>query len=216
MADRSINEFRIQNPKDWKKLIDQLFPKGIPTRSIWEDHDSIVKVLNHIGSIANVNYLFFPNGGGLDLNGAQSANEEGLIELGFGSVARACKIANLSFESFGDDEDYQWNYFRIETERIESTDTYEMGPTSIMEELTEIYPGQYAPRSAWDNREYRGESLPDTARLVVRILSGSIVIVQKTSFLNMESNFDTGAHNKLSSEELRAEIEEIRGQALGV
>jgi hypothetical protein len=206
MSDLDITAFRIQNAKDWKLLIDKLFPMGLPTHARWEDEASIINVLNHLGSVKNVNHLFFPSGGGLDLTGAQLSTEEGLIELEFGGSRRACKVASLTFESFSDEEDYQWNYFRIDTVPMSGTGTYDLKADAIQEELTEIYPGEYASRSAWDNREYRGEPLPATARLVTRILNGSMVIFQKTSLYNRVPDTYSAPHNQTDAEGMRTDI----------
>jgi len=214
MSNLNLDNFRVQNPKDWKLLLDELFPVGMPTRSRWEDQPSVISVLNHIGSIKNVNHLFFPDGGGLDFTGACLSNEDGLVELEFGMSKRVCKLAALSFESFADSQDYQWNYFRIDTIPVAGTGIYELKADATQEELTEIEPGQYAPRSAWDNHEYRGEPLPTTARLVTRILNGSMVIFQKTSLYNRIPDTYSAPHNLTDADGMRAEIERLKQRVL--
>jgi serine/threonine-protein kinase len=210
MNSPNLADFRLQNPKDWKSLIDQLFPLSIPTHARWEGQSSIFTVLNHIGSIQNVNHLFFPDGGGLDLTSAKPANEEGLTELDFAGSIKLCKIANLTFESFGDIDDYQWCYFRIELESIDSVGASRPRNGRLIEELTEISLGHYVPRSAWDEREYQGEPLPRTARLISRILGGSMVIFQKSSIYNRIPGTYEAPHNGSSVNEMRGEIEKLR------
>jgi hypothetical protein len=49
------------------KQVFELFPVSAPSRAAWNDVDAIVGVLNVIGNISNLNHLFFPGGGGMDL-----------------------------------------------------------------------------------------------------------------------------------------------------
>lgn len=205
---QNIVDFRAQNPKDWKNLIDQLFPLGVPARAIWVEQETIIRVLNHIGGVYASNYTFLPSTGGLDLTGAKVSSEAGLMELVFGQSARVGKIESLSFESFGDTgdpEDYQWAYFRIETEPLAPTGIGYVPSHQLEERVTELRPGEYASLDAW---EYRGEQededpLPKTARPLTRLLGGSLVIFQKSGDYNAARGTDGAVHNLMDADDFR-------------
>jgi len=209
MKPQNIDEFREQNPKDWKRVIDQLFPGAIPFHARWEGPAALA-VLNHIGSVQNVNHLFFASGGGLDLTGAAAAHD-GQTELHFTDSRRLCKIKSVCFESFGDETDYQWSYFRIDTEPLLPSGYAVEGDDVLQEELTELSPGEYGPRSLWDDRyEDEGGQLPATARLVVRLMSGSMVIFQKSSAYNRTRTTYLAPHAKLTADDFREQIGRAR------
>lgn len=212
----SDQEYRRQNPRDWKRLIDGLFPLARPTRAQWEKPAEIMAVLNHIGSVAGVNHLFFPDGGGQDLLGAAVAGERGLLDLDCNGVSYYVKPESLSFESFGDRDDYQWSYFRLALAPLQGTGTYPNFEEQVAgsEELLELTPGEYVDRSSWDENEHDGEPLPKRARLVVRLLRGSLVIFQKTSLYNHLPETYLAPHNQVDGEGFRAEIAAFRGKII--
>lgn len=210
--DLNIEKFRIQNPVDWKAIIDQLFPIGVPTRAVWTDQQAIIRVLNHIGATRASNYTFFASGGGLDLIGAKAGSNAGETELLFQpGPARVGKISRLIFESFGNPVDYQWDHFRIELEQLAPTGVGYVDSAGYQERLTELAPGEYDSLDKW---EYRGDSeedeLPATARLLTRDLKGSMVIFQKVSQYNRARWSDRGLHNEMSGQQFRAFLEEAR------
>ena len=111
------------------------------------------------------------------------------------------------FESFGNDE--EWNYFRLETGDLKEAGVYDalyLNGERSYEPLTELTPGKYVDYGAWDNREYRGEPLPETARGLTRYLKGDFVIFRKTSLYNKNRSTYDGRHNKMSSSEFRVHI----------
>lgn len=66
------------------------------------------------------------------------------------------------------------------------------------EEVTELYSGHYVERSAWEEKEYNDEPLPDGARLINREISGgNYVIFSKSSYYNQEINNYAGEHNTM-------------------
>lgn len=213
MSTLTMQDFQVQNPRDWKRLIDGLFPIARPVRAKWEKPQEIITVLNQIGSVPSVNHLFFPDGGGQDLLGAAEANESGLISLDCDGTNYYVKPESLSFESFGDPEDYQWSYFRLALSPIPATGTYKDFDKAahVAEELLELSPGEYVNRSSWDEGEYDGEPLPKEARVIVRLLRGSVVIFQKSSFYNQLPAAYLAPHNKVDSERFRQEVAAFRG-----
>lgn len=206
-----IAEFRQRNPKEWKSLLDQLFPQGRPTRHVWTDQAAICATLAHIGSIPSSNYTFFPGTGGLDLTGCEPAAEAGLLELIFQQKPHTssyyAKVASLVFESFGDAANYEWDYFWLQLDSLPPTGIgYVRGETE--ERLTELGPGEYASLDKWEYRE--SGDLPETARPVTRLLQGSLVIFQKTSVYNSDISSATGEHNRYTEAGFREEIARLR------
>jgi len=206
----SGTDFQKQNSEDWKKLIKQLFPKGVPFRARWVDQASIVAVLSHLGSVESVNYLFFPRGGGLVLTGASPSHEEGCIELHFGNSRYICQVAALTFESFGDQDDKQWAYFRLQLEPLEGLDVASKDAEGYQEQMTELHPGRYVTPMAWEEREYRGERLPEKARPLTRLLKGNLVLFQKMSFFNLVTDSYSQDQKDLSEDQLRELIGRMR------
>lgn len=234
---RTSDDFLKTNPLQWEEALARLFPVSVPTRAIWMDQAPIVAVLNAVGQ-SNLNHLFFPDGGGMDLEGARlSVHEPGCIELHttFWNIVRPL---SLTLETFPGDA--QWNYLRLETAKLHPAevsdqesdtdadeqpglfpaviiadarrDRYESGEQAS-EELTEIDEHTYAGRACWDEGRYNGAELPEGARVVVRWFGGAFVIFQKTSFYNFaHGKLDAydGRHNTMDAEQFRAHIEELR------
>ncbi len=200
----SSENFKIENDRDWKKIHQDIFGFTIPTHSEWTNIDDIIKVLNIVGGIPNSNHLFFPDGGELDLEGAKVSYEKGCIELDFG-IAYIVKPKALIFESI--DTEYEWNYFRLEANILSPTGLYEVRPDSVDEEVCELTPLEYVKRHHWDEGEYDGEKLPDTARPLIRYFKGSFVIFKKTSIYNSISATYDGRHSKFDTKGFRDYIE---------
>lgn len=216
MPHSPVPDFRVQNPRDWKRLIDGLFPIARPMRAKWEQPAQIIAVLNQLCRIPNVNHLFFPDGGGQDLLGARVAPESGLLSLNCGGVDRYVKPESLSFESFGDTDDYQWSYFRLALAQNPATGIYPDFDEAalVSEELLELGSGEYVHRSSWDENEHDGEPLSKKARLIVRILRGSLVIFQKTSLYNQLAETYLAPHNKVDDERFRKQIAALRASSM--
>lgn len=106
------------NYSEWKYLQNRLFPKTVPLHAEWRDIDSIIKILNDIGSMPGLNHMFFPTGGGQDVESAKYANEEGCICLVAGGCNYIFKPYRLELENYGK-RDYRWSYFRLQLEPIE-------------------------------------------------------------------------------------------------
>jgi serine/threonine protein kinase len=56
-------DFLARNVADWGEVLTRLFPRGTPRRAQWDTVESIIGVLTIVGSIRDVNHLFFPEGG---------------------------------------------------------------------------------------------------------------------------------------------------------
>jgi hypothetical protein len=220
-------DFLEKNKKDWIEIQEKIFPSGFPERKEWTDRSEIVNVLKIIGSIRNSNHMFFPRGGGLDVEGADISTEDNCIEINTGGLTEILKPSRLIFHSFK--AEHQWNYFRIETLELEPSGVYEdmdysddesyepsdkekLSSFYSDEELCELSPGNYISSIYWDEGEYRGTKLPSSARIVTRHFKGSFVIFQKTSIYNRNSSTYDGRHNKMNDAEFRNYIQEAINQ----
>lgn len=176
-------DFELRNAEEWWGIQCKIFPCGIPSRAIWEDNEQVRTILKILGSIDNLNHMFLPEGGGLDLDGVGTSNEMGCIELMAQNSINIVKPKRLVFESF--ESDPEWNYFRLETEGLEKSGVYEdLLVLAKREIVTEIAPCIYTAYDCWEHNEFNGEELPARARPVVRYFQGDFIIVQKTSKLN--------------------------------
>ncbi len=210
----NLGEWRIKNLKNWEDLLLSIFNGSVPENCVWEDQIDIVNILKVIGENPQVNHTFFPTGGGLDLEGAAASYEKDCIELIFSKKsASIIKPTSIIFQSFG--KNYEWAYFRIETQKLEQSGVYE-NLTDQWEELTEIAPGEYADRAYWDEDSYghdangRSLPLPDSARVVSRFFSGAFVIFAKSSTYNAINATYDGRHSKMTSEEFKEYIDTLK------
>lgn len=192
------------NRQAWIDIQNKIFPTGIPKHCEWTKLEDIISVLNTIGSIDNSNHMFYPTGGGLDVESSKLSTETNCIEI-FTGLTDLLKPKRMTFESFSDPI---WNYFRIETYDLEPSGVYKEKDYPS-EELTEIETGKYVNRSYWDEGEYQGQKLPKSARVLTRHLKGSFVIFAKSSYYNRNSSTYDARHNKMTSEEFREYIEKV-------
>lgn len=192
---------------NWNEVIKSIFPVGSPTTCVWTDHKEIIEVLNKIGSFANTNHMFYPKSGGLDLKGSSTSFESNCIEIKT-SFNEVISPISLTFNSFENDDENDWTYFRIDLNEISQTDVYNYD-ANFQEELTELEPLYYVGREHWDEGEFNDEKLPETARLVIRRLKGALVIFGKLSSYNKHSRTYDGRHNNYDESEFRDYIQSV-------
>ncbi len=161
-------EYLRRNDQDWKNIHHSIFGENIPHHYEWNTRDEIIRVLNAIGKVKDSNHIFFPSGGGMDLEGAIFSHEKDCIELNAGvpCVLKPCKLV---FESI--DSDFNWDYFRVEISRLRPSGVYEnYHADANEEEVLELSPLNYIKWHHWYDKEYQGREIPDSAREVFRIL----------------------------------------------
>lgn len=200
--------FPKSNYSEWKYLQNRLFPKTVPLHAEWRDLDSIVKILNDIGSMPGLNHMFLPTGGGQDIESAKNATEEGCICLVAGGCNYIFKPHKLELENYGKDY-YRWSYFRLQLEPIEpvSDTVYK----NCRESLIEDFPGHYVVSNlACYGRYDDGTEFPKGYRQVDRFLNGSFVIFSKQSIYNHISGTYDARHNKMRGIEFRNYIGTMR------
>lgn len=196
------------NRLEWAEVQNVIFPVALPMRCAWESADDIVRILALLGERSNLNHLFFPDGGGLDLDHAsRSSRESGCIELTMYGLVYIVNPARLIFESFPNEP--HWSYFRLETAELKPSGVYpDLGADVASEELTDIGGAKYADHSCWDAGEYAGEPLPPGSRTVLRYFRGAFVIFQKTSIYNNTPNTYDGRHDTMGTDEFRKHIQD--------
>lgn len=192
---------------EWTTIINQIFTIGIPKFAEWDNNNEIINVLNKIGSFKNSNHMFYPDGGGMDLESASQSFERNCIEIntGFNEILSPKR---LTFHSF---PNLDWSYFRLELNEIKKTGVYSY-QLDFREELCELEPLHYVSREHWDTHEYNYEPLPEGSRLIERRLKGSLLIVGKGSRYNEYSPTYDGRHDKYSDTEFREYLENVQRQ----
>lgn len=208
------DDFHERNLEQWFEIQTKLFPTAFPKRVIWEKIEDIIKVLKTVSSYDSLNHMFFPGGGGLDLEDVRISTEDNCIELDF-QIVDIVKPKRLLFESF--DFDPEWNYFRLELNELKPAIVYETAEGEDPYEkrydhegVSEIAPGEYANYDLVENRDYYNEigyEIPDTARHVTRWFRGAFVIFNKRSVYNLTSSTYDGRHNVMSTDEFRDYIQ---------
>lgn len=200
------SDFEKSNLSQWRYIQNTLFGKIVPDSARWSNVDDIVTVLNFLGRMPNINHMFVPSGGGEDFESAEKAEEKGCIcikSLGNVIVKPKCLYAeNIQ-------KDYIWSYFRLELDELEPV--LEIDNGQIYECLTEDIAGHYISWKCGNYGFYEdGTALPDSYRIVYRYLKGSFVIFAKTSIYNDISGTYDARHSKMTAEQFRNYILNLR------
>ncbi len=195
---------------EWNFINQYLFGENMPELAVWRDLDTIVRVLNAVGTLRAFNHMLFSDEGGLDFKSAERAAEEGCIciadTLGFLYIA---KPEFLCLETFG--EDYVWSYFLLKFSPLEPI--LENEKCGDSECLVEDRPGHYvlAQDSVYGVYDYdTGEKLPEGSRTVNRYLQGTFLIVLKGSPYNGIPGTYDGRHGQCDRATFRMYMESLR------
>lgn len=201
--DSTYRVLRKRNPLEWRDIQTKLFPTALPQRAVWGNIDSIVEILNYLGSVDHLNHIFLPDRGFVDLRGAQRGNEPDTIELIVGDrTVYLVKPNRLIFESFS--FDWEWNYFLLETGKLEATDIGDRYKS--FEYLYEISPLQYVSESDWDLDREDERLYPDEYRCIYRYFGGDFLILQRSSVYAGSPSTEDGRHNQMGAETFRQYI----------
>jgi serine/threonine-protein kinase len=187
----SNEEYFERNPYEWKHALDRIFPVSIPYHAEWDLKEDIFKVLQVLTQYDNLNHMFYPSRGGMDMDTVEFAQEHGCLILLNDVIL---KPKQLLFDMI---DDYKWSYFRLQCDKLTSL----TGVRGIREEMFLDESGTYVK-----------ETEPYINR-VSRFLSGSFVITFKMSAINQISglyNAYSGFHNKLSAAEYRKTLDTIK------
>lgn len=167
MIDFELPDHKKEMILKWRTKLYTLFNGAIPSNADWTNPADIARVLE-IMQGPDV-HMFLPAGGGEELQSSRST-ANGLIEWSsntdsLDNYASIVKPLKLTFWNPG--QTHEANFvLEVAALRAECP-SGEVNQAGV-EECVELWEGYYAPRSAWENSEYQGEDLPDTARLVSR------------------------------------------------
>lgn len=183
----------------WEDIIRTISGGNPPSRKEWRDTSEILKILNQVAAAKDANHMFLPGGGGLDLTWSKPGHEPRTIELNCGGLTDLVIPKRLTFENL-DDGNPHGMYYYLEIEGL--SPVIENASTGLgREEVTELFPGKYAPRWAFDAGYYDHDEsgdeipLPDSARVVSRYFKGNFAIFSKGSYYNRHSATYDGRHD---------------------
>ena len=189
---------------EWNFINKYLFGDNMPESVAWSNLETIIRVLNAVGTLRAFNHMLFPDGGGLDFMLAEPAAETDCICIyDTLNIPHIVKPEKLHFETFG--EDQVWSYFLLELSFLEPVlpDTKISDYRELLEEDT---PGHYVSSrdSVYGVYDYDTEEpLPEGHRSVFRYLKGSFLIVLKGSPYNGIPETYDGRHSQCIDKEFR-------------
>ena len=204
-----FNDMNKSQASDWHFLNKQLFGLNPPDSSSWRNINKIVEVLNIIGKTPAYNHMLFHDHGGLDFAHAEIATENNCIKLydtlGF---CRIIKPKILYFEGF--DENYKWNYFLLELDKLNpvlGNDNYIDSEYLVEDTPAHYVSAKYAQYGVYDYD--KGNKLPNGYELVYRYTKGMFLIVMKNGPYNRINGTYDGRHGDCSAEEFREYIDSL-------
>ncbi|WP_346729813.1 serine/threonine protein kinase [Corallococcus exiguus] len=200
------SDYRLHNPLDWDDAQRRLFPISVPIRASWTSLESITSTLSFLGRISSLGHLMFPKSGGFDLTGADRAREDGCIELWVQGFFVVAKPVRLMFESFGHEP--QWNYFRLEIEKLPPTGLYNLAEGATHEDLIDAGGQYHIPGTAPDDEDQEKEAPIKKRKRVFRFFNdGAFLVFQKTAIYNKIPATYRGKHSSISADEFRNIVE---------
>lgn len=192
------SDFRKDQLQKWEEFLHGIFLDGIPQQHEWTETTEIIGILEKIGHANALNHTFIPFRGGMDLTGARQSYEQGCVEMYLCGFPYILKISKVKFQSFNE-APLEWAHFRVVTVPLKPSGVYEKSESNL-EELTEITPGDYIDLKYYENGEFQGESLSQSARSLVRLFSGDFVVFSKGSLYNDNPYTYDGRHSKFGEE----------------
>lgn len=193
--DLNLN-YKKSNILEWEFYIRDIIPFTLPEKISWTNIEDVIDILKMI-SRTNLNHLFFPGGGGMDLTDCSTSNEDGFIELNVGFTLKL-KPKRLTLNTFK--ASFDWNYFYLETESIVHLlreDMFE-DKNRFDAELIEISPGKYV---------FDEDKKASQGRRLVLQLHGGLAIFSKFSFYNLDSSTYDGRHSHGTPDDFRNYIQ---------
>ena len=194
--------------ENWNIALGGLFGPDIPQNFKWIGPSDITNTLSAISG-RSTNHLFFPDGGGLDIDSVTQGRNQNCIEIRTGGGAHIINPVSLTFNKIGD-ELFQWSYFSLLCDELEHTGV--SGPPSAdfsYEPATELPNGRLLDRSCFEVNMMDTDSGPKKLPLGTREIHrytkpSSFVIFCKASAYNVYQyrkfigdSYD-GRHNQMS------------------
>lgn len=78
-------DFHRRNLSEWVEVQTRLFPFGSPTQATWTHLEEINSVIQIASQSRSVNHMFYPDGGGMSVEGTSLAGERGFLKLHTGT-----------------------------------------------------------------------------------------------------------------------------------
>lgn len=220
------DQFREENLSMWKEVVTSIF-NDIPEEAIWTKIDEITSILRRFTVPSHLNHMFYPTGGGNDLEGVNLSAEENCIELVAGGGVEIVRPKHMQFVCL--DGDTEWSYLRIESLPLKPCGIYEAREVADEDSETE-YSKKMRMRETVvevDTLDYRdinqyqygvmehddeGNEIPypESSRVVTRYFEGSFVVYPKTSAYNEFGPTYDGRHNKMNAEEFKKYIADMK------
>lgn len=191
------SNYQKRNILEWEFYLRDIIPYTLPEEISWTNQEDIIGILNMM-SHTNLNHMFFPSGGGMDLIGCVESNQMDFIELDVGYTLKL-KPKRLTLNTFK--ASFDWNYFYLEVEDIEPPITINSSSERKMfkMELIEITPGEYVFED--------GINQNSIGRRLSLQLSGGFVLFAKGSSYNWDSSTYDARHNQVTPRDFRKYIQ---------
>lgn len=195
------SDFHLINNYEWIEITNKLFPINIPSKVIWTKQEDIIDTLNFICKYKSLAYVFLPLGG-QHFKSVKKASESNFIEFDMNGLSCIFPAKSLTFYCMGNK--CEWNYFRLDAyENIKPKFLKDIPSdnTEAFEDLTELYPNNYAPYEVWESDdEYKGYVPTKEMRRICRYYRGTFVLFNTRSSYNLETSTHN-RHSMLSKEE---------------
>lgn len=218
---RKHQAYQDSTRREWAATVDTVAGAALPASTTWTNLYDIIDALEPFMGTGR-NHGFFPTGGGHDFSAVQASTERDCIELRVGELAYIGRPRRLRLERIPLDLPESFLFLELadlapsgiyepdvaEAETDEPLDRWQRRRRES-EELVDLGGGDYAEREVWDrgfvDNEY--DPLTDSARLVKRLLRGSVMIACKASIWNKIPQTYSGMHDQMGADRVRHEIE---------
>lgn len=205
--DTRHDEFK-KSQSNWHFLIKRIFKdSSVPGYANWEGAAVIKDVLKKVVHLPVMSYLFFPDGGDLDLKDIEIVEGQECLDVITNFGVYRVKPKSLRFDNF---QISAWNYFLLDLDDQELV----VGDASdeYSEEVVEDSLGHYVSAKDFVYGVYdydSGVKLPVNAKKITRYLKGKFLIVLKLGPYNAIRQVTDGRHNNCSAEQFRDYIKSL-------
>ena len=218
-----VNSFLMERRVAWAAAVTSVSGGSSAQSTTWRGVSPILGALQpFMGESAN--HAHFPSGGGHDFLSVARSVEPSCIEFKVSShifyVAKPRSLTLERIEGHPAESFMMLELAPLEPSRIYKTDGESSDGLSdrartrlsYNEPLVDLGGGRCADRAVWDASDNEDEPLPIDARVVHRLLHGTILLVTKGSLWNGGRYTYTGAHHYLGRVGVRALIEQALGR----
>lgn len=214
----SMSEFQARSREEWVAAIARTVGEVPPVSAEWDDLLDMERVLRPFLA-GGISHAHLPYRGTLQFESATISAVDDCLDLRLDEksivVLKPAKL-RLEYVAAAPAE----SFILIECARLPPVLD---GGHSEIEEVCDLGGGDYIPRHHWDTHTYEAHGdeeadeagerpLPESAKLVRRILSGTILLVCKGSRWNRSNRTGTGEHMGLDPRRIREIIASLGGR----